>query len=143
MTTTRLPSLFAPESRLFDEAFREFMRPWRWEPTLETPQIAIDVMEAEDAYTVTAMLPGVKKEDIHVEIEGRQVMVTTEFKKPEPGKKDSRVVRGELSWGVATRAFALGCEVDRAKASARYVDGVLTLTLPKFVPAHSEPLIIE
>ena len=143
MNTTRLPSLFAPESFLLDDAFRRFMRPLRWEPADELPQIPIDVAEADDAYTVTAMLPGVKKEDIHVEVEGRQVMITTEFKKPEPGEKDSRVVHGELSWGVASRVFTLGCEVDRAKASARYVDGVLTLTLPKFVAAHSEPLIIE
>jgi len=143
MNTTRLPSLFAPEPFVLDDAFRSFMRPFRWEPTPETPQIPMDVVEMDDGYIVTAMVPGVKKEDIHVEIDGRQVMITTEFKKPVFEKKDVRVLRGELDYGFASRVFTLGFEVDRDKAVAKYVDGVLTLTLPKFVPAHVEPLVVQ
>jgi HSP20 family protein len=141
MNTTRLPSLFAPEPlTTFDEAFRSFMRPLRWEPAPDMPTIPIDVVEADDAYTVTAQIPGVTKEAIHVEIDGRQVMITTEFKKPVYEKKDVRFLRGELTYGFASRVFTLGYEIDREKAVAKYVDGVLTLTLPKFVPVHTEPL---
>jgi HSP20 family protein len=85
----------------------------------------------------------VKKEDIHVEIDGRQVMITTEYKKPVLEKKDVRMLRSEISYGFASRVFTLGFEVDRTKAVAKYVDGVLTLTLPKFVPAHVEPLVVQ
>jgi HSP20 family protein len=140
---TRLPSLFAPEPFTFDDAFRSFMRPLRWEPAADMPQIPIDVVEMEDAYTVTAVIPGVTKEDIHVEIDGRQVMITTEFKKPVFEKKEPRFLRTERMFGFASRVFTLGYEVDRAKAVAKYVDGVLTLTLPKFVPAHVDPLIVQ
>ena len=143
MNTTRLPSLFAPEPFVFDDAFRTFMRPFRWEPTPETPQIPMDVVEMDDAYIVTAVIPGVSKEDIHVEIDGRQVLITTEYKKPVYEKKDVRFLRAELSYGFASRVFTLGFEVDRAKAIAKYVDGVLTLTLPKFVAAHVDSLVVQ
>ena len=142
MNTTRLPSLFAPEPMTFDEAFRTFMRPFRWETAPEMPTIPIEVVEMDDAYVVTAMIPGVTKEAIHVEIDGRQVMVSTEFKKPVYEKKDARLLRGEMNYGFASRVFTLGFEIDREKAVAKYVDGVLTLTLPKFVAAHAEPLKI-
>ena len=141
-TTTRLPSLFAPETLLFDDAFRSFMRPFRWEAMPDTPQLPIDVAETDGAYTVKAMIPGVRKDDIHVEIDGRQVMITTEFKK-EAEKKDTRMLRSEFSYGFASRSFTLAHEVDRAKATAKYVDGVLTLQLPKLAAAHGEALKIE
>ena len=143
MNTTRLPSLFAPEPFVFDDAFRSFMRPFRWEPTPDTPQIPMDVVEMDDAYIVSAVIPGVSKEDIHVEIDGRQVMITTEYKKPVYEKKDIRFLRGELTYGFASRVFTLGFEIDRTKAIAKYVDGVLTLTLPKFVAAHVDALVVQ
>ncbi len=143
MNTTRLPSLFSPESFVLDDAFRSFMRPFRWETPPDTPLIKIDVAEADDAYTVKAEIPGVRKEDIHVEIEGPQVMITAEVKKDETEKKEGRVLRSERSYGYTSRVFSLGFEVDRAKAVAKYVDGVLTLTLPKRMSAHAEQLVIQ
>ena len=143
MNTNRLPSLFAPEPFLLDDAFRAFMRPFRWEATPEAPPIPIEVMESDDGYMVTAWIPGVTKEAIHVEIEGRQVMITAEYKKPVVEKKDMRVLRSELSYGFASRVFTLGMEVDRAKAVAKYVDGVLTLTLPKLTHVGVEPLVVQ
>lgn len=144
MNTTRLPSLFAPEPFLFDDAFRTFMRPFRWEaPVADAPAIPMDVVEKDDAYVVTAQIPGVPKEAIHVEIEGRQVMITAEYKKPVVETKEARMLRSELAYGSASRVFTLAYEVDRAKAVARYADGVLTLTLPKLVPAAVAPLVIE
>ncbi|HTT13334.1 MAG TPA: Hsp20/alpha crystallin family protein [Burkholderiaceae bacterium] len=142
MNTTRLPSLFASEPLNFDEAFRTFMRPFRWEPVSEAPMIPIEVAEMDDGYVVTAVVPGVAKESIHVEIDGRQVMITTEFKKPVYEKKDARMLREELNYGFASRVFMLGYEIDRAQAVAKCVDGLLTLTLPKLVAAHAEPLKI-
>ena len=142
MSTTRLPSLFTSEPFALDDAFRSFMRPFRWEVAPEAPAIKMDVTELEGAYMVKAEIPGVRKEDIHVEIDGRQVMITTEFKK-EAEKKDSRMLRSEFSYGFASRTFTLGHEIDRDKAVAKYLDGVLTLTLPKFVGAHGEALKIE
>jgi len=142
MNITRLPSPFASEPLTFDEAFRAFMRPFRWEPAPEVPTIPMEVVEMDDGYMVTAVVPGVTKESIHVEIDGRQVMITTEFKKPVYENKDVRFLRSELNYGFASRVFTLSYEIDRTKAAAKYVDGVLTLTLPKLVPVHAEPLKI-
>jgi HSP20 family protein len=143
MNTTRLPSLFDPEAFAFDDAFRSFMRPFRWEPTLETPQIKMDVSETDGTYMVKAEIPGVRKEDIHVEIDGAKVMITAEVKKDFEEKKEGRLLRSERSYGFASRVFTLGFEVDRAKAEAKYTDGVLTLTLPKMMSAHVEPLVVK
>lgn len=143
MNTTRLPTLFGSEPFTLDDAFRTFMRPYRWETAAETPQIKIDVSEADTAYTVKAEIPGVRKEDIHVEIEGPQVLITAEVKKDMEEKKEGRVLRSERSYGYTSRMFTLAFELDRAKAVAKYQDGVLTLTLPKKTTAHTEPLVIQ
>ncbi len=143
MNTTRLPSLFAPEAFVLDDAFRSFMQPFRWETAAETPLIKIDVAEADDAYTVKAEIPGVRKEDIHVEIEGAQVMITAEVKKDFDEKKEGHVLRSERCYGYTSRVFSLGFEIDRTKAVAKYVDGVLHLTLPKKMSVHAEPLVIQ
>lgn len=146
MNITRLPTLFEPF--LFDDAYRNFMQRFRWEPVTPgapqiAPQIPMEIVEMDDVYSVTAEIPGVNKEDIHVEIDGRQVMITAEYKKPVYEKKDVRFLREELSYGVASRVFTLGFEVDRTKAVAKYADGVLTLMLPKLVSAHVETLVVQ
>ena len=142
MNITRLPSLFASEPFVFDDAFRAFMRPFRWEGAPETPQIEMDVSEVDNAYMVKADIPGVRKEDIHVEIDGPQVMITAELKKDVEETKEGRLLRSERSYGFASRSFSLGYEIDRAKAVAKYENGVLMLTLPKLMSAHVEPLKI-
>lgn len=143
MNTTRLPSLFAPEPFTFDDAFRSFMRPYRWEAAAEVPAIRIDVTESDAAYVVKADLPGMRKEDIHVEIEGAQVMISAETKKEVAPVREGRVLRSERTAGFASRVFTLGFEIDRSKATAVYLDGVLTLTLPKLVSAHVQALIVQ
>ena len=143
MNITRLPSLFTSEPFGIDNAFRSFMRPYRWETGTEAPEIKMDVTEVDKAYLVKAEIPGVRKEDIHVEIDGAQVMITAEVKKDVEEKKEGRLLRSERSYGFASRTFSLGFEVDRAKAVAKYESGVLTLTLPKLMSAHVEPLKIE
>ncbi len=143
MNTNRLPSLFGSDPFMLDDAFRTFMRPFRWETEAETPQMKMDVTETDGGFLVKAEIPGVRKEDIHVEVEGAKVMITAEVKKDIEEKKEGRMLRSERSYGYTSRVFTLGCEVDRAKAEAKYVDGVLMLTLPKLVSAHVEPLKIE
>jgi HSP20 family protein len=143
MNTTRLPSLFSADPFALDDAWRNYMRPLRWDPAPETPQIKVDVTEADDAYTVKAEIPGVRKEDIHVEIDGSQVMITAEVKKDTEAKTHGRVLRSERSCGFASRMFSVGVEIDRSKSVAKYLDGVLTLTLPKRVATRTEALKVE
>ena len=92
MNITRLPSLFTSEPFALDDAFRSFMRPYRWETAPEAVQIKMDVTEVDKAYMVKAEIPGVRKEDIHVEIDGPQVMITAEVKKDVEEKKEGRLI---------------------------------------------------
>ena len=91
----------------------------------------IDVKEDEKGYTVQADIPGVKKEDIQVDIDGDTVSVRAEMKREKEEKKGEKVVYSERSYGMVSRSFSLPTEVDDKSAKAEYKDGVLKLQLPK------------
>lgn len=91
----------------------------------------VDVTERADAYLVEADLPGVNKDAIHVEIDGNRVTIRAEVKKEQEQKEGERVLRRERYVGQFARSFALADEIDDEKASARFENGVLALTLPK------------
>jgi len=119
----------------FDDLFNEFSRGF-WVKPLAMPagtelSIKVDVKEDEKSYTVRADIPGVKKEDIQVDIEGDQVSLRAETKQEKEEKKGEKVIYSERSYGMASRSFTLPAEVDAKGAKAEYKDGVLNLTLPK------------
>lgn len=91
----------------------------------------VDVRENPDAYVVHADLPGVTKDQIHVEVDGNQVTIRAEVKASNEQREGERVLRQERYVGQFARSFALGSELDDEKAGARYENGVLELTLPK------------
>ncbi|MDP1529229.1 MAG: Hsp20/alpha crystallin family protein [Rhodoferax sp.] len=106
-------------------------------------QIKMDVKEDDNAYTVHADIPGVKKEDIHVSIEGNQVSISAETKIEKEEKKGEKVLRSERYCGKVARSFTLAHDVDDAKAQAKYSDGVLELTLPKKAVSAAKKLAIQ
>ena len=106
-------------------------------------QIKMDVKENDNAYTVHADIPGVKKEDIHVSIEGNQVSISAETKVEKEEKEGEKVLRSERYVGKVARSFTLAHEVDDAKAQAKYSDGVLELTLPKKAVGAAKKLAIH
>jgi HSP20 family protein len=124
---------FDPFNELVDDLFKGFLvRPLCYEGRNETlPRMKVDVAERNGAYTVTAELPGVKKEDIQVTIDGAQVTLTAEVKREREAAQDERVLHAERIFGKASRTFTLPQEVDEAKAEAKFRDGVLELALPK------------
>ncbi len=127
---------------LFDDFFRGYMvKPFQIEAS--APQIKMDVKEGEKAYTVHAEIPGVKKEDIHVDIDKNRVSVSAEVKKDTEEKKGDVVLRSERYYGAVSRVFTLGEEIDESTACAKYTDGVLELTLPKKTAAASRRLTIS
>ena len=91
----------------------------------------LDVSETEKDYRVVAEMPGVRKEDISVSIDGNQVTVSAEVKRENEAKEGERVLRSERYYGKIQRVFALEHPIDEANAQARYTDGILELTLPK------------
>jgi HSP20 family protein len=126
-----------------DDLFKGFfMRPVFMEGQPQM-QIKMDVKEDDNAYTVHADIPGVKKEDIHVSIEGNQVSISAETKTEKEEKKGEKVLRSERYFGKVARSFTLAHEVDDTKAQAKYSDGVLELTLPKKAATSAKKLAIQ
>ena len=91
----------------------------------DAPEIKMDVSEDEKGYRVKAEIPGVKKEDIKVSIDGNQVSIGAEVKKETEEKKGETVIRSERYYGNQFRAFTLPQDIDQSKAEAKYEDGLL------------------
>lgn len=116
-------------SRLFDDTLERFFNASPESPPARSP--ALDIAETEQAYTVRLEMPGVAKEDVKVEVDGRKVTVRAEVRHSEEKKDGERVVHRERSAASFARAITLPVEVDLAEAGARLEQGVLTLNLPK------------
>ena len=114
-----------------DDLFKGFMvRPvFKGAPTLA--QFRLDISEDEKAYTIKAEIPGVKKEDIQISVDGNVVSIRAEVKKASEQKEGKKVVHSERYYGQVARSFTLDCDVDESGAKATYTDGVLEAVLPK------------
>ena len=114
-----------------EDLFKGFwLKPMRLESEQQL-SIKMDVSENDNSYVVRADIPGVKKEDIKVSIDGNQVSIRAEVKKEKEEKKGEHILRSERYFGEVYRSFTLSQDVDQKDATARYKDGVLELTLPK------------
>ena len=126
-----------------DDLFQGFfMRPVRMEGASEL-QMKLDVSEDDGAYTVHAEIPGVKKEDIHVSIEGNQVAISAEVKNEKEVKEGEKVLRSERCYGKVSRSFTLGQDVDEAQSQAKYNNGILELILKKKIASSAKRLSIQ
>ncbi len=129
-----------PTIAAFPDVFRGWSRPLR---TLEQDlDIKLDVSETDGEYKVKADIPGVKKEDIHVAIDGNIVSISAETKR-ETEKKDEKWLRTERQYGKVQRSFSLGQEIDSAEVKAKYDQGVLNLVLPKKPGAMSKQITVQ
>jgi HSP20 family protein len=127
-----------------DGLFNEFFRPALvWDNRAEPAPIRVDVKDAGDAYAVHAEIPGVKKEDIAVEIEGNELTISAEVKRESAKKDGEKWLRTERFYGKTGRRFALPQELDETRAQAKFVDGVLELTLPKKTGTAGRKLNIQ
>ena len=114
-----------------DTAWRALAAPWRLVPANGAPRIRIDLSEQDGSYLVKAEIPGVRKDDIDVHIDGSLVTISVETSAEKEEKVQGRLLRKERQTGFASRSFSLACPVDEAHADAQYRDGVLALKLPK------------
>lgn len=127
----------------FENAMRRFFPPsvFENEPPLK---MRIDVTENDKAYSVKADIPGVKKEDISVRVEGNLVQIDAETKsEKETRGEGDKVLRSERCFGTISRSFSLAQDVDAANVQAKYADGVLSLELPKKAQADSRKIAIQ
>lgn len=138
---------FNPFTELRDPFSDDFFKGFALRPVFRMmesePQMRLDLTEDDKNFFVKAEIPGVKKEDIKVSVDGNQVSLSAEIKKEKEEKEGSKVIRSERYYGSVARSFTLDENVDSSAASAKYEDGVLQLTLPKKPNGKSHVLKIS
>lgn len=121
-------------NRLFEGMFGEF--PERgWYPI-------VDIAERDDAFVIKAELPGVRPEDVKLNM-ANNVLTMYGEKQQEQEKKDQNYYRIERTYGTFQRSFTFPSTVDADKINASYKDGVLTVTLPKAEQARPKQIPIS
>jgi HSP20 family protein len=119
-----MPSLFEdffrPMDELFDKGF--------WDRPFTVP--AVNVVEDTDEYKLFFAVPGMKKNDFKIDIDGNMITVSAEIEEKKEEKKEE-FTREEYNFSSFTRTFTLPEEVNREKIEAVYTDGILRLILPK------------
>ena len=103
---------------------------------------AVDVIDEEKAYRVTAELPGLTEKDIEVTKDGDLLTIKGE-KKEEHEEKEKGYFLSERHFGSVERSLRLPEGIDDSKIEAKFENGVLTVTLPKTPEAVSKPKKIE
>jgi HSP20 family protein len=132
--------------RLVENMFQDFLAPLaqgarRIDEGLAMPRL--DVSEHEKAFEVQAELPGVKKEDVKVSIDGQRVTIEGECQQANEQRQGEQLVYSERSTRRYQRSFTLPSEVDDASAEARLENGILMLTLPKKQGGAAKRLTIQ
>ncbi len=116
-------------SRLFDDFLAPFSVNGNGiEVNGMTP--SVDIYEHDEKIVLNAELPGLKKEDITVDLKGKTLTLKGE-RKTEEEVKEENSYRRERHYGKFERSFRLGFEVDPETVEAKYENGVLKLTIPK------------
>ena len=132
---------------LFDEPldnlFEGFFRPMRSAESSSALTPAVDISEREHDYLVKTDLPGIKKEDIKITLQDGILNICAERKQSSEQKEGERVIRRERRYGKYSRSLQLSQEVDEAKVTASFNDGVLELILPKKEPSQPKAITVD
>jgi HSP20 family protein len=123
------PTLQNHINRMFDDPFFRISRLadaeglGMWNP-------AVDLYEKDDHFVIKAELPGIKKDDIKVDLKDRVLTLSGE-RSYDNEVKEENYYRRERSYGKFQRAFTLPVDVDSDKIKAEFKDGVLQIEIPK------------
>jgi HSP20 family protein len=138
-----------PLGSLFDEFFSDFFNRAGWSVPARTAELPasvrarMDVVDKGDKYAVAVDLPGVRKEDIQVSVDGARVAITAENKSEREVKNGAKVLHTERYATSYARSFELPDEVTEEGADAAFENGVLRLTLPKRAQVASKRLTVR
>ena len=136
---------------LVDELFADFFHRANVPAARQTTAAAVsrarmDVLDKGGNYEVRVDLPGIRKDDIHVGIEGARVSINAESKdssETKNGTNGDKILYSERYTTSYARSFELPAEVTEEGADARFEDGVLTLSLPKRAPTVSKRIAVK
>ena len=104
--------------------FRRMVRRVATEP--QPRALGVNVREEDDAYVLYALVPGLKAEDLNIQVLENVVSIEGEYK-----DEETSFLMNELPRGAFRRSLRMPSEIDSEKVEARIADGILTLTLPK------------
>jgi HSP20 family protein len=100
--------------------------------------LSVNIHEADDAYILSALVPGLKAEDLNIQVLEDVLRIEGEYK-----ADDNNYLVRELPNGSFTRTLRLPSEIDAENVEANIADGVLTLTLPKAESARPKKINIK
>jgi HSP20 family protein len=115
----------------------------RYSDALMTGRALMDVVDKGEMFEIKVDMPGVKKEEIEVTVEGARVAISAQTKSEKEVKERDKVLHTERYAATYARTFELPVEVTQEGAEARYKDGVLTLMLHKRTPQASTRLAVH
>lgn len=118
-----------------DQLFDKFWRRHSERDIFTSRHPTMDVEESDDAYVITADLPGIPRENIKLQMVNNTLILSGERKSEH---KDETTHSMKRSYGSFRRSFSLPSQVDEAQMTAKYNDGVLTITLPKAEEAKAK-----
>jgi HSP20 family protein len=121
--TERVPSVFDD----FFKPWNEWMDGGLWGRTMNIP--TVNIVEHKNEYEVSLAVPGMKKNDFKIDVEGNLLTISSE-KEESKEEKDKKFTRKEYNFSSFSRTFTLPDEVNKEKIAARYEDGVLKVLLP-------------
>jgi HSP20 family protein len=116
--------------------FNDFFKPWNewfdetgiWGRTMNVP--AVNITEQKNEYKVELAVPGMKKDDFKIDVDGNMLTISSE-KEESSEEKEKKFTRKEYSYSSFSRSFTLPEEINLDKIEAKYEDGVLRLSLPR------------
>lgn len=144
--TKALPTSVATVRDEFDRRFDRFLHTGLFGPTppaFETMwQPSLDFSENDKEYIVRVEVPGIPKEDLEVNVDGRTLTVSgrRDFEREE---KTEEYFYREREAGRFVRTVQLPGSVDQSKVAATYQDGIMTIRLPKTEPSSKTQIQIK
>lgn len=139
------PSTFIRPFEELERAFSRLPRFWDF-PTQFEPEsrffVPIDLKETKEKYVLTAEVPGVKKEDIKINVSNGVLTITGETKAEKTEETEQMHYR-ERSYGKFSRSIRLPEKIDPKKIDAKYENGVVSIDIPKLEPEKEETINVE
>jgi HSP20 family protein len=115
--------------------FEDLFKPWNewfdgglWGKTMHIP--AVNIIEHRDEYQVSLAVPGMKKDDFKIDVDGNMLTISSE-KEDTKEEKEKKFTRKEYNYSSFSRSFTLPEEINKEKIEAKYEDGVLRIALPR------------
>jgi HSP20 family protein len=115
--------------------FDDFFKPWNeWFEGGLTGRMmnipAVNITEHKNEYLVSLAVPGMKKDDFKIDIDGNMMTISSE-KEESKEEKEKKFTRKEYNYSSFSRTFTLPEEINKEKIEAKYDDGVLKIALPR------------